>query len=596
MLRWYFTFKTFKGDTCRVEIYDKDWSGTAKELNKDVAGSPGCPAENPVVIDEDDSQNLLDVVRTKTGYLHLIELEEGALADMFPLTGTQLSVTIMLNNAVIFRGYVQSQTFESKYKSYRSKLDVPIVSVIGAILNEPMSDAAWGSAAGLCAFDWIFAENGFNAYTYLVMPYFDVVDDGVNHILPLKVKVPCDILSPVNDDFKFGIPDVNGDDVPQYNIMTHGEFLEAFCRFYGLTCHETGDTLLFTRPDYDGTEYIRMQINEPLDAPTVIGQCQDLTILEDEFTFEDNKGKAFGATPLCTLLIKPAEIKEEVEADFTQGEYVTFDSNRKVAVLENLNENIYSGYFITTMNPPVTSAPFVRLTGDGSSEMLEVCFSSTSVMLAKFGFYTPNFNHYNHFMMKFKDIAQGVRFKIAVRSGGKYYNFEEEGDVWVDTPTYSEAETNDKKEISWWALTNGQYTEVMLYNVERTSAIDAFITEAKMVSVYDETGRDVVSKYTEQVSRNILVKGDMASQEKDSITSPFLYRASGYYDYPRYRYMTKQQYRRKLGLRAIGSVNLLKMYINPWSVFDENSRYRLMSVSHEIATDRYELQLTTIPT
>jgi len=595
MLRWYFTFQTFGGNTCRVEIDDRNYSGSAVELNKDVTGSPGCPSDNPVVIEEDNSSDMLQAVRTKTGYLHLIELTEDGLRAMFPETGTQMSVRITLNSQLIFNGYIQSQTFESKYKSYRRRVDIPIVSAIGAVLNEPMSDTAWGSPAGLCKLGYVF-EDEFSFYTYLVMPKFDVRDDESQQVHPLDVEVPCNILSPANDDFHFGVKDVDQMDVEQYSIMTHGEFLEAFCRLYGVTCHEVGDAIVFTRPDYSG-KYIRMEIGElynPYDTQEEIGDNTDETTLNTLFDFADNKGKSYGVSPLCQLRISPETIGEEEKADFTQATYVTFDPNRKLAVLRNMNADLFLGYNTTEASPQ--AGVYTRLVGNGNSVMVQMRFSgSEGIYLARFGFYTPTFNNFNHFIMKLKDYTAGMQLKISVRCGEKYYNFQEEGDLWTTTQTWSTATVDGNGEMSWWALTNGQYTEVIVYSAG-TQVSEAFITEAKMCRIYDETGRDVTSAYTNQVSRDLLVKGDTESPENASVTSQFLYRASAYYDFQRYRYMTKQQRGLKLTMRPKNTFHMLNLYIEMIGVYGEADTYRMLSVGNEVISDTYTFQIATFNT
>jgi hypothetical protein len=379
--------------------------------------------------------------------------------------------------------------------------------------------------------------------------------------------------------------------------MTHGEFLEAFCRLYGVTCHEVGDAIVFTRPDYIG-KYIRMEIGElhnPYDTQEEIGDNTDETTLSTLFNFADNKGKSYGVSPLCQLRISPETIDEEEKADFTQATYETFDPNRKLAVLLNLNADLYLGYNSTEASPQ--TGVYTRLVGNGNREMIQMRFSGNDgMLLAKFGFYTPTFNNFNHFIMKLENYTPGMQLKISVRSGGKYYNFQEEGDPWTTTETWSTATVDGDGEMSWWALTNGQYTEVSVYSVGGTQVIEAFITEAKICRIYDETGRDVTSAYTKQVSRDLLVKGDTESPETASVTSQFLYRASAYSDYPRYRYMTKQQRGLKLTMRPKNTFNMLNLYIEMIGVYGDADTYRMLSVSNEVISDTYTFQIATFNT
>ena len=378
--------------------------------------------------------------------------------------------------------------------------------------------------------------------------------------------------------------------------MTHGEFLEAFCRLYGVTCHELGNAIVFTRHDYDG-KYIRMEIGElynPYDTQVEIGDNTDETTLNMLFDFADNKGKSYGVSPLCKLRISPETIDEEEKADFAQATYETFDPNRKLAVLNNMNEDLVLYNSTTEASPQ--AAVYTRLVGNGNREMVQMRFSgSEGIKLAKFGFYTPKFNNFNHFIMKLENYTPGMQLKISVRSGGKYYNFQEEGDLWTATETWSTATVDGNGEMTWWALTNGQYTEVIVYSAG-TQVSEAFITEAKMCRLYDETGHDVTSAYTKQVSRDLLVKGDTESPENASVTSQFLYRASAYYDYPRYRYMTKQQRGLKLTMRPKHTFNMLNLYIEMIAVAGDTDTYRMLSIGNEVISDTYTFQIATFNT
>jgi len=164
--RFYFTFKTILNRTVTVDIYDRDYSGSAIELNKDVANSPGCPTDDPVTIEEDDSTNMLDVFRTKTGYLNFIELTEGGLASLYAKDNSQFEVQIKVDNSLIFKGYIQAQTFDSDWKKYRTKVRIPIQSFMETMDNEPISDIDYSGSTSLGE----VVENDFQRYDNIIIP------------------------------------------------------------------------------------------------------------------------------------------------------------------------------------------------------------------------------------------------------------------------------------------------------------------------------------------------------------------------------------------------------------------------------------------
>ena len=84
--RWTLPFMSLNGSSCRVDIYDDEYTGnTVQEL----IGS-----DEPVVIEEDNTQDLLTVVRIKTGSMNILERYEGELDDIMPETATDRYIEI----------------------------------------------------------------------------------------------------------------------------------------------------------------------------------------------------------------------------------------------------------------------------------------------------------------------------------------------------------------------------------------------------------------------------------------------------------------------------------------------------------------------
>ena len=64
--RWTIPFKSLNGTDCRIDIYDEGYTDTAVELSPNNANAPGYAAAEPIFYEEDNSDNLLNVIRYKT--------------------------------------------------------------------------------------------------------------------------------------------------------------------------------------------------------------------------------------------------------------------------------------------------------------------------------------------------------------------------------------------------------------------------------------------------------------------------------------------------------------------------------------------------
>ena len=101
-IRWRCSFKSLKGVSCVINIYDNDWSGGIVS----VTG-----ADDPFYYEEDNSDDILnEVIRYRTGYIRLVEQGVfGALKDIYPTSTFDRFVEVLYDGAVVFNGYIQSE-------------------------------------------------------------------------------------------------------------------------------------------------------------------------------------------------------------------------------------------------------------------------------------------------------------------------------------------------------------------------------------------------------------------------------------------------------------------------------------------------------
>lgn len=79
--RWTIPFKSLNGTDCRIDIYDEGWAGSVTEISTANNSSPGYPQSDPIYYEEESDENLLLVVRYKTGYINLVETSYRWKAD-----------------------------------------------------------------------------------------------------------------------------------------------------------------------------------------------------------------------------------------------------------------------------------------------------------------------------------------------------------------------------------------------------------------------------------------------------------------------------------------------------------------------------------
>ena len=109
-IHWQIPFKSLRSGTDYVvNIYDSDYSGNAIVLDGGA---------QPFVTQEDDNDDEFAPIRTQTGYIRIIDHDVAAdgvtpfnWKDLVPVSATSRPVTLTTGDTVVWRGYMQPQTF-----------------------------------------------------------------------------------------------------------------------------------------------------------------------------------------------------------------------------------------------------------------------------------------------------------------------------------------------------------------------------------------------------------------------------------------------------------------------------------------------------
>ena len=251
-VKWQIKFKSQAGIDCLVNIYKEGYTGTPLQL---IGG------ERPVYWEEDTSDDLLSVIRVKTGYISFIEETFGEWDEVFPTNNTDRYVTVSYNRKTVFTGFLQAQSFENEWAAPPREIQIPIQSPLGianGILFDPESLGSGVLTSGAilkCAINQLGAE-----YSYVYFPDTTGTDVGGGEIsqVTLNEKVRTLLVSPYNKDYDR--TEAKQGPLDLYDPVTLDVFIEGICNAYGWMVHDEPDSLVFTKHDHTG-DYLRRNVS-----------------------------------------------------------------------------------------------------------------------------------------------------------------------------------------------------------------------------------------------------------------------------------------------------------------------------------------------
>lgn len=234
--KWRISFKSLDNRTCRVDIYDlttPSYSGSTTEL---------IGAADPIVIDEDNDDDLITVIRSQSGYLNIVETSDttAAIEALKPPTNTSRRVELYVDSVLTWAGYMQAQTFDSPWVPSPRQMSFPIMSPLALTPDVDMPSYNPPSRVQLCKLlsDAIAQLNAKGAaISKVVWPQESkLLSEYVNSL----------VVCPYNSehDTTAQSPDLMKPDTVQYCI-------EGICNCFGWMVHDAPGMLIFTK--FDGT-------------------------------------------------------------------------------------------------------------------------------------------------------------------------------------------------------------------------------------------------------------------------------------------------------------------------------------------------------
>ena len=319
---WTINFVSLNGTTCRAEI--------------NGGGTQILGAANPVTIEEDDSDDLLEVVRYKTGYLNVIEETNGQLDELIPTTNTSHKVKIWYGNDLIFVGFMQAQTFENTWESAPRQMSFPIMSPLGLLADTKMNmyNPPREVALSELMADVVDALNGMGAeYDTVVWP--KLASTCLGNLL--NNTISSLVYCPFNEQHDASLASLNDGLFEPLNCQN---FIDGFCNAFGLIVHDTPTGIVFSKFDHI-TDYLKctaanLRTLTDVTTDTINGGTE--SALTDRATPCDDDGRESIVMPCEEVKVEyDGEYIESAELDFNhltyngQGSY----SNMRTAWLES---------------------------------------------------------------------------------------------------------------------------------------------------------------------------------------------------------------------------------------------------------------------
>lgn len=306
--RWTVTFKDRNNTTRVILIQQAGWDGDVTEV---------MPGNDPLIIDEESSEDLNKRVRGITGRLEVVEENYGDLTDMFPKWNLQMKVVC----SGVFIGYIKAQNSTNTWcagpRTLKFNVQSPLALAndIKMPLNTTMGLREMGSVMSdlltTMGYDRITMPNGTamkgdffrgSIRGMLICPYANDRDYHYEHDSEVFAPISC------------------------------GELLEAICVKHDLICHDYTATmeqhLLFQRLREPGVYYSWTTANITAgnyDTSYTYNYGETLRAMNTDFINADDSNSEQLVRPYSTITVKHEGERgdERVKAPTEQSEYVT---------------------------------------------------------------------------------------------------------------------------------------------------------------------------------------------------------------------------------------------------------------------------------
>ena len=597
--RWTIPFKSLNGTDCRIDIYDEGYTGTAVELSPNNANAPGYAAAEPIFYEEDNSDNLLNVIRYKTGYINLIETSYGSLADLYPETDTEHYIEFYYGSRLDFTGYMMTQAFDNDWVAPPREIQFPIQSPLG-LLGQMKFAARWPVTQlymNQCMTEIMTALNA--GYT--------------DYYVPTGIQTDMIVSSRVLAPFANEPTDPDGSDM--YDPMTYEDYLEGVCNMYGLILHDVPGKMLFSKFEYTGT-YSHTG-SDPFDS-------DQAPALGNTFSIASADNRDSLVRPLGKIEVRYDGDKNfEQSIDFGHMPYVGMSIinlwegtptwfGAAVAWLKMMAPEFYSPSMLSSNDLNSALKPTqkgVIGASIGTKQAVVVYCSSNNFntdaktvlewRISQYpgvvvsGYLKITMNVTKHTMIQ--DEGEEVYpFKLSVEVDGEYYN-----DTDLDFDNTVHKYFPGSNGIFWVKCnipTRGNQMKITLWGSSACTDGNLYTIDNLSVEVQAEK----LYQYKEQYKTERIIKLEEHSPDEGQVamtlsrdkvnSNSVVYACTAGYTAPTYPYLAKAQNRLEIDVKGT-LPDLKNLYFYKWQYWIQGWRWRIIAISFNPRDDIYRLTM-----
>ena len=442
-IKYRLQFKSLNGTGCLVNVYvdgatssaDTSKTGIDVPFSVESGVTALTGSANPLTFSETDSDNLLDVVRLKTGYLNVIEENPGDLDALRPTNSTDRYIEVFYGGDLVFFGYLQDQSFDTVIENGVREISIPITSPIGVINGlyfSPIKSAGSTTIGDLLS--EIFAALG---YTWYILPK-NILQSNAD---PASLKIGNRIISPYNPSYNYGANDL-------FQPISYLDVIEGICNLFGCITHDGvylgSKAIFFTRFDYSG-DYKAYDVWGETDThtPTQVA-------LLSNYSMADDDAKISTILPLDELDIENGEYIDNVDMNLDLGTSLgdgTVSSSGKVVFLQPISIADGGGFSSTLWSNSIVfyssqaaQGNMVRVFGTGSQTMIDLSFRQPQAIEDNTVLWQYTFSEWprEKFLLKMTTLNHTYNYRCKVKCDGKYLSKNSiTGDLsWVSAETY----------------------------------------------------------------------------------------------------------------------------------------------------------------
>lgn len=216
-IRWKIRFMSLLGTSYEADIYDNDFTGTPTEL---IAGA------QPFVTRELEDEDIYTPIRTQSGYLRFIVENASIISQIQPIKATDRPVVLKTGNTVVWVGFLRPEQYSQPWEAAPYEIELPLMSVM-----EAMQGVEFAQSEGYVSF-------------------FSMVQT-ISSYLPTDIYITAPDETPVKDvyvqnnnfrEFLTIAERTERDTQNIYECVSIYEVIEAFCKYFGFSLHEYGES------------------------------------------------------------------------------------------------------------------------------------------------------------------------------------------------------------------------------------------------------------------------------------------------------------------------------------------------------------------